>query len=442
MTRVRFLFASAVAGLLFLGSPALLVVAVAQDLEFEQVGNQPINAKQIQVDSDGTLWGSDISALWRLSPTKEWEEIGSFFGSYLLVLTPDTLFLGNNAGTQRTVDGGENFNPVYEEGGHLFAADPSGPNAGVILCGANIGGTGIAYSTDRGATFTEATITVSTNWRSTLHTAVEIPDGPAAGRLVAGVFNGVVVSEDGGQTWEPSSLFQDGRFVIQNMVIGRHPATENRRIYASVTDVQDPDIQLYVSDDDGLTWSNPSTMPFAYLFVFVPGGGGLIGGDALLAVEKGTSVEEDRITLWRSVDGGVTWTEAGNLPAEPMDDGISSSDMLVGPEGHLYVSVSRTGPEREWVYRTTEPVVVANEPEAPPSPVAERLVVYPNPATDRITVETNGLDEEVVLYDLLGRAVRRASLVAGKTVLDTSALPAGVYVVRVGGESRVVTIRR
>ncbi|MCH8030426.1 MAG: T9SS type A sorting domain-containing protein, partial [Bacteroidetes bacterium] len=139
---------------------------------------------------------------------------------------------------------------------------------------------------------------------------------------------------------------------------------------------------------------------------------------------------------------GGTWEAAGNLPAEPMEDGISSSDMLVGPEGYLYVSVSRTGPEDEWVYRTTEPVVVANEPEAPSAPTAERFVVYPNPATDRITVEANGLGEEVVLYDLLGRAVRRARLVAGKAVLDTARLPAGVYVVRAGGESRLVTVRR
>ena len=56
-----------------------------------------------------------------------------------------------------------------------------------------------------------------------------------------------------------------------------------------------------------------------------------------------------------------------------------------------------------WAYRTTEPVVVANEPEAPPPPTAERLLVYPNPAVGSVTVEASG--EDAVLYDLLGRAV-------------------------------------
>ena len=115
-------------------------------------------------------------------------------------------------------------------------------------------------------------------------------------------------------------------------------------------------------------------------------------------------------------------------------------DALVGPDGLLYIAVSRAGPEDAWVYRTTEPVVVANEPEAPPSPTAEWLIIYPNPVTNRLTVETSGSDEEVVLYDVLGRVVQRTRLVAGKASLDLSALPAGVYVVRVGTLTQRVTL--
>ena len=136
----------------------------------------------------------------------------------------------------------------------------------------------------------------------------------------------------------------------------------------------------------------------------------------------------------------MSFEEIGQVPF-PFE-GHLANDMLTGLDGNLYVAVGRTGPERAWVYRTTEPVVVANEPGVPPTPTAERLVVYPNPAADWITVEANGMGEEVVLYDLLGRAVRRARLVAGKAVLDTARLPAGVYVVRAGGESRLVAVRR
>ena len=115
--------------------------------------------------------------------------------------------------------------------------------------------------------------------------------------------------------------------------------------------------------------------------------------------------------------------------------------MLIGPDGHVYVSVQRSGPEPEWVYRTTEPVVpVANEPGPELPEPATEFQIYPNPAADRITVEASGMDEEVVLYDLLGRVVRRGRVVAGKAVLDTARLPVGVYVVRVGGKSQLVTV--
>ena len=114
-------------------------------------------------------------------------------------------------------------------------------------------------------------------------------------------------------------------------------------------------------------------------------------------------------------------------------------DALVGPDGLLYIAVSRAGPEDAWVYRTTEPVVVANEPEVP-APTTQRLIVYPNPATDRLTVEAEMLGGAVLLYDLLGRLVLRARLIAGKAVLDASQLQAGVYVVRVGARARRVAI--
>ena len=67
-------------------------------------------------------------------------------------------------------------------------ASVSGPNHGVILVGTFGDGPGIAYSTDRGASFTESTFTVSTSSTPFMEDAVEILDGPAIGRLVAGVF--------------------------------------------------------------------------------------------------------------------------------------------------------------------------------------------------------------------------------------------------------------
>ncbi len=434
MTSTRYVAAVSMAGLLFLGSPAGLV---AQDLEFEQVGDQPIDATDLAYAPNQTLWGSSISDLWRLSPSGLWMEVGSFFGDYILVLSSDTVLVSFNAGTHRSLDGGKTFAPVFDSGGALYNSESGLPNSDLILLGA--GESGISYSTDRGASFTEATVLATTFRESELHSAVEIPDGPAAGRLVAGAFNGILTSEDGGRTWTPSSLFQDFRYSVQRVVIGAGPETGDRQLYATLTDSQAPDAQFYFSDDDGLTWTHIPDVPDAFLFVYVPPGSAGSHAGSLISVECADAIDGEHLNVWRSVDGGQTWTDVAELPAEVNGGAISSTDALIGPDDHLYVAVNRNGPEREWVYRSTEPVVVASEPDAPPEPAAERLVVFPNPAAISISVEGIASGVDVVLYDVLGRALLRTRKT---TDIDVSALPPGSYVVRVAGKSRVVTVRR
>lgn len=437
MTVTRSRLKYCLAGLLVMGSPALLGSASAQDLEFEQVGDIPVDAETIAFDEAANLWAAS-GDLFRLKlGSTSWEEVSentAGFGRTMLVVSPDTLFLTQNSAVSRSTDGGTSFEGVYDEGHSLFAADLDGPNDGVILAGTDQAGSGISYSTDRGASFTESTIPVSTSWETTLESAVEIPDGVVAGRIVAGCFNGIVFSDDSGQTWELSSVFQEARFAVRRMVIGKHPTTGERRLYATLTDSQEVGVRLYVSDDDGLTWTDVPGMVDAYLIIYaqeMP--------FSLLAVERADAVDGERLAVWHSLNGGESWTMAGELPAEINGDGIFSEDLLIGPDEHLYVSVSRAGSAHEWVYRTTEPVVVANQPELP-SPTGQVVSVYPNPATDWITVEAVGLSGEAVLYDLLGREVRRARLVSGQAKFDTVHLPSGVYVVRIGSVVRRISV--
>ncbi|MDX1438632.1 MAG: hypothetical protein R3284_01900, partial [Rubricoccaceae bacterium] len=140
---------------------------VAQSLEFEQVGDQPIDAHDLDFDSDGGLWGSSAgSDFWYYNKaTQLWEGPGNRGGDYFTALSPDTLLIATPSGVHRSIDGGEQWTVVLFEGGAFYEGSLEGPNNGVVLVGENNGGSGIAYSTDRGATFTEATFTVSTNTR-------------------------------------------------------------------------------------------------------------------------------------------------------------------------------------------------------------------------------------------------------------------------------------
>ena len=81
-------------------------------------------------------------------------------------------------------------------------------------------------------------------------------------------------------------------------------------------------------------------------------------------------------------------------------------------------------------------VIVANEPEVP-EPSEFSLKVYPNPVIGYLTVETEA--EEITIVDVLGRVVMRMQPTQPVNISD---LAPGVYVVRAGNRSRLITIRR
>src|SRR5690606_12841418 len=110
----------------------------------------------------------------------------------------------------------------------------------------------------------------------------------------------------------------------------------------------------------------------------------------------------------------------------------------VGPDGRLYVGLTENGTARAWVWRTAE-VVTAADPGPEPEREGLGLEVRPNPVRGKATVTlTLPRPSEVAaaVYDVLGRRVATVvseRFTAGRreVALDASALPAGVYVVRV-----------
>ncbi len=60
------------------------------------------------------------------------------------------------------------------------------------------------------------------------------------------------------------------------------------------------------------------------------------------------------------------------------------------------------------------------------------LALYPNPASDILTIETETIGAAITITDLTGRTVMTATATDGKTTLNISHLSAGSYIVRVG----------
>ena len=68
------------------------------------------------------------------------------------------------------------------------------------------------------------------------------------------------------------------------------------------------------------------------------------------------------------------------------------------------------------------------------------MAVYPNPATDRFTVEGLGLNH-VSVYNTIGQLVFDANCEGNSTVINLSNVETGVYMVRIATENGMVTKR-
>jgi hypothetical protein len=68
-----------------------------------------------------------------------------------------------------------------------------------------------------------------------------------------------------------------------------------------------------------------------------------------------------------------------------------------------------------------------------------RLSIYPNPATDKITIEISGVTEEnnLSIVNIEGMELIRQKITDNKTEIDIGNLPSGVYFVRLTDEKTV-----
>ena len=64
----------------------------------------------------------------------------------------------------------------------------------------------------------------------------------------------------------------------------------------------------------------------------------------------------------------------------------------------------------------------------------DSFTIYPNPASDFITIETlNALESDVVIYDLTGKIIIRKFLHSGDNKIDVKNINSGIYVISING---------
>jgi hypothetical protein len=177
--------------------------------------------------------------------------------------------------------------------------------------------------------------------------------------------NGVARSRDGGQTWQilvPPNFPDAGGPTRLEPYLYVDPATDHvffatskLVLHGIASFMDDPGIDLSVSSDQGDTWTDMSMAPQSRDWVKVFGGpatGGSAGQHVIYFSSPSPIAGNwspifpppDKQYVYKSLDGGQTWQDAGTLPLDPAtvadcvaSDYIMFGDGAVGPDGTVYL---------------------------------------------------------------------------------------------------------
>ena len=404
-----------------------------------------------------------------IPPDSAWAHLHEDYRPRGIYATPDGLVLSAAGGgihrLSRSTDGGHTWTDVDTEACEGDYGDPRvvrtygpGRERALWLVGE------LCRSDDEGITW-EPVEQVAAPDYVRRRDLLELPPSEALpeGRLVLGVGSGVLTSDDGGHVWEPSSLYQEFRWVGNDLVLVPDPAHPyGGTVYVLAKDFYFEDRAYHVvlaSDDGGATWEA------RHRFVF--GENGLARnsgepeivalGDGSLVVgliQNVSGLGRDLGTVVWSGDGGRTWAALGPQPpwlGETPPAGVCdpACDGGAWPGwGALHLRVDRDG--RIWagtdngVWRTTGPAWAVAGEEGPGAPSGLGLSVRPNPSRGRSEVvvtlaEAGPVAVRVTVLDVLGREVAvvwdGAARDGQRIAVDGSGWPAGVYTVRAASEA-------
>jgi photosystem II stability/assembly factor-like uncharacterized protein len=350
-----------------------------------------------------TLFVGQSGGLYRYPPGGPLSEsiLPNGRSEIVIATSAGTLLAGRAPGwLNRSTDGGRTWaNALALSVGTLFQTSLPGQSDAVLL-GAVVT---IFRSLDDGAPNTWSEVgQVNGGSEPTAFSEVMPSAGLPPGRLLVGTRDGVGYSDDGGQTWTLSDLWNPGLY----WVTGFTRATDASHPFggASYAVLRDFDVgspAIYRTDNGGVSWQ--------LVRRFVAGDFGIPDPNWAAAEVDSNGVLwvglEDVLggpnpgigTLVRSADGGSSWEEVNDLYA-----GGGVNDLAFGRDGRLYAASDRG------LWRTMAPVVSR---EAPSPSATLALAMHPNPVTGTASL---GLalsepgDVVIEVFDVLGRLVSKA----------------------------------
>lgn len=300
--------------------------------------------------------------------------------------TPDTGFVASGSGSlRRTTDGGQTF----ANSGSCSCLIKS-----ICFCNSQVGLysglNGLYRSTDGGQSF-----------GSTPIIQFQVPEGlvsPADSVFVGYKTFAVRKSTDYGQTFDADTIHTATNWGI----IGIHFFTP-QQAYAMTADGYQ-----YYSGDQGSTWTLVNMAPLSNIqrMTFL---------DSL----TGYLIEgPQRNHIYKTVNGGQNWN---------LDYTSTSAMESIDSKGNVVYICGQQG-----LALKNDSYTAVPEPAA-----ATGVILFPNPATGEQFLEFSAgrAGQPYTICNMRGQVLVQGVLEGKKTLMPVNLLPAGVYVVRVSGET-------
>jgi photosystem II stability/assembly factor-like uncharacterized protein len=284
-------------------------------------------------NDDGGVWKStDYGNSWQ--PIFDKEPTSSIGAIAVAISDPDVIYVGTGESTIRpdqatgmgmykSTDAGKTWQFIglkETQDIAMIAVDPHNPDRVFAAAMGHVYGPnperGIFRSLDGGKTWKKVLYTneyVSgddveidpANPNIVYATMWQQQQAPWENGSFAGTEGGIFKSTDGGSTW---TKLTKGLPDVQQALVAIAPSQPNR-LYASVASGEEGEVDLYRSDDAGASWHKMTKDPRPAARI---GGGDL----PPLAIDPKNPdiVYSNTPVLWKSVDGGKTWTGFRGAP--------------------------------------------------------------------------------------------------------------------------------
>jgi hypothetical protein len=132
-----------------------------------------------------------------------------------------------------------------------------------------------------------------------------------------------------------------------------------------------------------------------------------------------------------------------NRISYPIREGIRTAVSLadVDNDGYLDLLVGNYAGGLSFYKGIVPPEKTVSVPQSPP-PADNSIIMYPNPAQNQLTVQTNSsiAIEKITIYDMLGRNC--LTVLQNFENIDVSSLPTGVYVVKITDSEGVSYVKK